>query len=120
MPNDSKKIQRLAIFASTGLATAEQLNELFRLSYPSILASISKARREGLIMGADCDDIAQDAIIRAYVYGLKNWDSTRGSWLTFLEQITQSAIGDRRRQYAKAAKLMQELADDRHPTPPPL
>ena len=117
MTTAENDLEYLATLARLSLATAAQLDQFAELSMRSIRIVVSNALRMRQIAAADAEDVAQEAILRAFKY-LPKWKAERAKWATYLSRLTATAIGEQRRQYARQARavaIARELQRDRLP-----
>ncbi len=117
MTTAENDLEYLATLARLSLATAAQLDQFAELSMRTIRIVVLNALRMRQIAAADAEDVAQEAILRAFKY-LPKWKAERAKWATYLSRLTATAIGEQRRQYARQARavaIARELQRDRLP-----
>ena len=83
----------MALMAKHGLASEELCNALAAETLKSAKIVAYIAARRGLVSWAEVEDIIQSTAEKAWKY-LKNWNSTKSSWITYVSWITKSVIGD--------------------------
>lgn len=117
MTTAENDLEYLATLARLSLATAAQLDQFAELSMRTIRIVVLNALKMRQIAAADAEDVAQEAILRAFKY-LPKWKAERAKWATYLSRLTATAIGEQRRQYARQARavaIARELQRDRLP-----
>lgn len=117
MTTAENDLEYLATLARLSLATAAQLDQFAELSMRIIRIVVLNALKMRQIAAADAEDVAQEAILRAFKY-LPKWKAERAKWATYLSRLTATAIGEQRRQYARQARavaIARELQRDRLP-----
>ena len=117
MTTAENDLEYLATLARLSLATAAQLDQFAELSMRTLRIVVLNALRMRQIAAADAEDVAQEAILRAFKY-LPKWKAERAKWATYLSRLTATAIGEQRRQYARQARavaIARELQRDRLP-----
>lgn len=87
------KTDTMALLAKHGLASEELSNDLAAETLKSAKIVAYIAARRGLVSWAEVEDIIQSTAEKAWKY-LKNWNSTKSSWITYVSWITKSVIGD--------------------------
>lgn len=105
---EKREFERLAEAGKCGRATEPELNRLAAMCLDYARVVISMHMRCGAVRAADRDDVAQEAVIRAFRY-LPRWDAHKARWVTYFARIVLSAIGRQQRRYLKDTRIMEAV-----------
>lgn len=105
---EQREFERLAAAARSGIATEAEQNRLAAMCLDYARLVISVHMRCGAIRAADREDVAQEAVIRAFRY-LPRWDAHKARWVTYFARIVASSVGNQQRRYRKDARIMEAV-----------
>ena len=100
----------LATLAKMGFATHAQRETLAEHTLEVCRIVAAKWLKLKQLRIDDMDDVVQEAAIRA-LGRIALWDPARAAWRTYVAVVARSAVGERRRQYARDARFV-PLPDD--------